>query len=234
MHQKIIEASCSNGFLFISSFKMWSLTGFQALWIKRCGVRFLKRFLGVSAFHRWQFIYLFIYQVPISIFSQFIWDIRKLLRSVHGSLSVTYDIMNYNTLNRGVFHNAVNIGREMQKNAFVLKYLKKYMTIKISIKKRFSCVWYFTVQMKRVRLGLLYICSPGGLTCDDRRLAASSIWPHSWKQSGSPICVCLKPWLLADCPTTINYCVRDRMLPVCLCRNSCVCAHSYVCLCFWL
>lgn len=33
--------------------------------------------------------------------------------------------MNYNTLNRGVFHNAVNIGREMQKNAFVLKYLKK-------------------------------------------------------------------------------------------------------------
>lgn len=213
---------------------MWSLTGFQALWIKRCGVRFLKRFLGVSAFHCWQFIYLFIYQVPISIFSQFIWDIRKLLRSVHGSLSVTYDIMNYNTLNRGVFHNAVNIGREMQKNAFVLKYLKKYMTIKSSIKKRFSCVWYFTVQMKRVRLGLLYICSPGGLTCDDRRLAASSIWPRSWKQSGSPICVCLKPWLLADCPTTINYCVRDRMLPVCLCRNSCVCAHSYVCLCFWL
>lgn len=57
--------------------------------------------------------------------------IRKLLRSVHGSLSVTYDIMNYNTLSRGVFHNAVNIGRDMQKNVFVLKYLKKYMTIKI-------------------------------------------------------------------------------------------------------
>lgn len=43
--------------------------------------------------------------------------------------------MNYNTLNHVIFHNAVNIGREMQKNAFVLKYLKKYMTIKISIKK---------------------------------------------------------------------------------------------------